>query len=144
MFFTNYKTKKMKKKVNVKASKEYLKKIKDLDIKQYSGKIHKKTYLEVALDFSDAGSLASNITDGNNFGDWLSYKGWPKGYIPLAMYNPIDKKQESIFWDVSESIAEEFLAIDQNDPNFPVYGWCNDAGFEKWYDSIEDFLGEFK
>lgn len=130
--------------INFIRTKEYIKKIEDLNMQQYSGKIHKTTYLDVALNFGNADTLAYHIIDGNNFGDWIFDQEWPKGYIPFAIYDPQNEAQEKIFWDVSESVAEEFLAIDQNDPNFPVYGWSNDAGFEKWYDSIESFLKEFK
>jgi hypothetical protein len=39
--------------------------------------------------------------------DWISSKGWPEGYIPIAVYSPKNSEQEKIFMEASSSEAEE-------------------------------------
>ena len=127
---------------NMQANDALLKKLEAVNIKQFIGKIHKDSYLQVGLDFYGVDVIGPQILSGAHFSDWVNSKGWPEGYVPLAIYSPDNDEQEEIFMDASGSDTEEFFAINQNDPNYPVFMWNHSAGFDKWASSIEVFLKE--
>jgi len=128
--------------INMKASNELLAKLAELNIERYSGKIHKDSFLQVGLDFSAVKIIAPQILNGPHFCDWISTKGWPEGYIPLAIYSPDNEDQEEILINASRSEVEEFFVVKQDEENYPVFMWGHSAGLDKWADSIEDFLTE--
>lgn len=130
--------------INMKANKELLKKLEDLNTHQYSGKIHKDSFLQVELDFSPVKVIVPQILNGPHFNDWIRSKGWPEGYIPLAIYSPNNEEQEEIFMEASSSETEEFFVIKQDDEKFPVFMWSHSAGLDKWADSIEIFISELR
>ncbi|MBL4650475.1 MAG: hypothetical protein JKY03_12155 [Aureispira sp.] len=128
--------------INMKANDLLLKRLKELNIHQHSGKIHKDSFLQIGLDFSPVKILAPQILNGPHFKDWIRSKGWPEGYIPLAIYSPDNEEQEEIFMNASSSEAEEFFVIKQDDKNYPVFMWSHSAGLDKWAESIEVFIAE--
>jgi len=126
------------------ASEDLLNKLKGLNIHQHSGKIHKDSFLQVGLDFSPVKIIAPQILNGSHFMDWISRKGWPEGYIPIAVYSPENDEQEEIFMEAASSETEEFFVIKQDDKNYPVFMWSHSAGLDKWADSIEIFIDELR
>jgi hypothetical protein len=130
--------------INMKANTALLKKLEELDIQQYSGKIHKDSFLQVGLDFSPVNIIAPQILDGPHFSDWIGSKGWPEGYIPLAVYSPDNEEQEEEFMEASSSEAEEFFVVKQDEENYPVFMWSHSAGLDKWAESIEVFIDELR
>lgn len=88
--------------------------------------------------------IVPQILNGPHFNDWISSKGWPEGYIPLAIYSPDNDDQEEIFMDASTSDTDEFFVINQDEQNYPIYVWSHSAGLDKWADSIEVFIKELK
>jgi len=130
--------------INMKASEELLKKLTGLNILQYSGKIHKDSFLQVGLDFSPVKVIAPQILNGPHFIDWISSKGWPEGYIPIAVYSPENSEQEEIFMEASSSDTEEFFVIKQDEKNYPVFMWSHSSGLDKWAESIEIFINELR
>ncbi|QFR39316.1 hypothetical protein A9Q91_03710 [Candidatus Gracilibacteria bacterium 28_42_T64] len=126
----------------MKADNELLEKLVECKTEEYSGKIHKDSFLQIGLDFSAVKVIAPQILNGPHFMDWIGSKGWPEGYIPLAVYSTTNDEQEEILMDASRSDSEEFFAVKQDEESYPVYMWSHSAGLSKRADSLEEFLGE--